>query len=250
MTKARDLAGAANSAVNSTEIGYLDGVTSSVQTQLDAKIANSLTTTTGDIIYASAANTPARLGIGSASQVLTVSSGVPAWTTPSGGSTAWSTIGSSQSTGSTSYTFNFSDYEELWFVGTVSTSSQQRIKVNLNSYDATQNEYNNFTTIYRPNSSSIGGSNVTTVDDRWNLNDNDNNLASANLRFMMKITGCNKSTGYAMAEWWCAGEPASPGGVVYYNGNGMFSRAAKITSLRLFADDTFDVVNIRLHGRK
>lgn len=39
-------------------------------------------TTTGDIIYASAANTPARLGIGSASQVLTVASGVPSWATP------------------------------------------------------------------------------------------------------------------------------------------------------------------------
>jgi hypothetical protein len=43
-------------------------------------IANTLTTTTGDIIYASAANTPARLGIGSTGQVLSVSSGVPAWT--------------------------------------------------------------------------------------------------------------------------------------------------------------------------
>ena len=36
-------------------------------------------TTTGDIIYASAANTPARLGIGTEGQVLKVTSGVPAW---------------------------------------------------------------------------------------------------------------------------------------------------------------------------
>jgi hypothetical protein len=42
-------------------------------------IANTLTTTTGDIIYASGANTPARLGIGSTGQVLTVSGGVPTW---------------------------------------------------------------------------------------------------------------------------------------------------------------------------
>ena len=42
-------------------------------------INNTLTTTTGDIIYASAANTPARLGIGSTDQVLKVSGGVPAW---------------------------------------------------------------------------------------------------------------------------------------------------------------------------
>ena len=40
-------------------------------------------TTTGDVIYASAAHTPARLGIGSTSQVLTVTAGVPSWATPS-----------------------------------------------------------------------------------------------------------------------------------------------------------------------
>jgi hypothetical protein len=87
MTKARDLAtaGSAFAAVDATELGYLDGVTSAIQTQLDAKIAKTLTTTTGDIIYASGANTPARLGIGSSTQVLTVSAGVPAWATPAGG---------------------------------------------------------------------------------------------------------------------------------------------------------------------
>ena len=88
MTKARDLAnaGTALTTVDATELGYLNGVTSAVQTQLDAKIAKTLTTTTGDIIYASGANTPARLGIGSTSQVLSVSGGVPAWATPSSGS--------------------------------------------------------------------------------------------------------------------------------------------------------------------
>lgn len=48
-------------------------------------INNTLTTTTGDIIYASAANTPARLGIGSSGQVLTVSGGVPSWAAAAGG---------------------------------------------------------------------------------------------------------------------------------------------------------------------
>jgi hypothetical protein len=38
-------------------------------------------TTAGDIAYASAAGTPARLGIGSSAQVLTVASGVPSWAT-------------------------------------------------------------------------------------------------------------------------------------------------------------------------
>jgi hypothetical protein len=78
---------AINANVSTTELGYLDGVTSAIQTQLDAKIAKTLTTTTGDIIYASGANTPARLGIGSSAQVLTVSGGIPAWATPAGGNT-------------------------------------------------------------------------------------------------------------------------------------------------------------------
>jgi hypothetical protein len=48
----------------------------------NAAIPKSLTATTGDIIYASSANTPARLGIGSTNQVLTVSGGLPTWVTP------------------------------------------------------------------------------------------------------------------------------------------------------------------------
>jgi hypothetical protein len=45
-------------------------------------------TTLGDIEYrSSTANTNTRLGIGSSGQVLTVSGGVPAWSTPAGGST-------------------------------------------------------------------------------------------------------------------------------------------------------------------
>jgi hypothetical protein len=42
-------------------------------------------TTTGDTIYSSSGSTPARLGIGSTGQVLTVAGGVPSWATPAGG---------------------------------------------------------------------------------------------------------------------------------------------------------------------
>jgi hypothetical protein len=85
--------------VTDTEIGYLDGVNSALQTQLDAKIAKTLTTTTGDIIYASAANTPARLGIGTTGQVLKVSSGLPSWGTDNSGY-AWTQVASGSLSGS------------------------------------------------------------------------------------------------------------------------------------------------------
>jgi hypothetical protein len=60
-------------------------LTSPTITGASGVINNTLTTTTGDIIYASSANTPARLGIGSSNQVLTVSGGIPSWATPSSG---------------------------------------------------------------------------------------------------------------------------------------------------------------------
>jgi hypothetical protein len=75
-------------------------------------INNTLTTTTGDIIYASAANTPARLGIGSSSQVLTVSGGVPTWATPSSGgmtSLASGNIGSVSSVTLSSISQSYND---------------------------------------------------------------------------------------------------------------------------------------------
>ena len=88
MTKARDLANsaAAFAAVSATELAFVDGVTSAIQTQIDATIPKSLVTTAGDIIYRNA-TVPARLGIGTASQVLRVNSGAtaPEWATPSSG---------------------------------------------------------------------------------------------------------------------------------------------------------------------
>lgn len=60
MTKARDLAnaGTALSAVTATELGYVDGVTSAIQTQLDAKAASTSATLTTPTINDSATNYP------------------------------------------------------------------------------------------------------------------------------------------------------------------------------------------------
>lgn len=68
-----------------TEIGYLNGVTSAIQTQLDARVLESLFTAKGDLIAASAANTPATLTVGTDGQVLTANSANPTglgWSSP------------------------------------------------------------------------------------------------------------------------------------------------------------------------
>ncbi len=76
------------SGVNDTEIGYLDGVTSAVQTQLDAKTAKSTLTTKGDVYAATAASTPARLAVGANDTVLTADSSTATglkWSEPASG---------------------------------------------------------------------------------------------------------------------------------------------------------------------
>jgi hypothetical protein len=86
MTKSRDLANAATAlnAVTATELGFVDGVTSAIQTQLDAKLASSTAATTyvansladakGDLLTATADNTPARLAVGSNGDTLVADS--------------------------------------------------------------------------------------------------------------------------------------------------------------------------------
>ena len=59
--------------------------TGSAWANLDTTGMTNPMTTTGDTIYSSSGSTPARLGIGSTGQVLTVAAGVPSWATPAAG---------------------------------------------------------------------------------------------------------------------------------------------------------------------
>ena len=57
-----------------TELNYVDGVTSAIQTQLDGKVDESLFDTKGDLLVASADNTPAKLSVGTNGYILTANS--------------------------------------------------------------------------------------------------------------------------------------------------------------------------------
>jgi hypothetical protein len=81
----------------------------------DVANIDGILTTTGDTYYASAAATPARLGIGSTGNVLTVSGGVPVWSAPASGSMTELASGSLSST-SVSLTSISAAYQNLVLV--------------------------------------------------------------------------------------------------------------------------------------
>jgi hypothetical protein len=125
MTKARDIASAtpAPSTVSATELGYLDGVSSAIQTQIDGKIGSAsainptIVDAKGDLLVGSAADTVARLAVGTNNHVLTADSaatnGIKWAAVATGGMTE---LGTTTLSG-TSYTFSAipqSGYRQLY----------------------------------------------------------------------------------------------------------------------------------------
>ena len=105
-------------------------------------IQNALLTTTGDTIYASAASTPARLGLGTAGQVLTVNSGAtaPEWATPATPS-ALTLLSTTSLSGSATTISNISQaYNYLFiYINNVSGTSDAEFTADINGSSTNAN---------------------------------------------------------------------------------------------------------------
>jgi hypothetical protein len=110
MTKARDLANAADvlDDVSATELSYVNGVTSDIQTQLDAKVAKSLVDAKGDLLVGTANDTVGRLAVAStAGWLLSVDSSETTglkWAEPSAG--AYTLLATATPSNSSTVTFS------------------------------------------------------------------------------------------------------------------------------------------------
>jgi hypothetical protein len=83
----------APSTTTATELGYVHNVTSAIQTQLNAKITNPMTTQ-GDLLYENATPAPARLAAGTSTQLLH-SGTTPSWSAVSLTADVTGTLGAS-----------------------------------------------------------------------------------------------------------------------------------------------------------
>jgi hypothetical protein len=139
---------------------YYDG---SAWTNLDTTGMVNPMTTTGDTIYSSSGTTPARLGIGTTGQVLTVASGLPSWATPSTGSIVY--VGGTTFSASSAVNVNnvfsatYANYLVVAdYVGSSATAGMT-LRLRVSGADNTTSNYNH--QVLSAASTSISGSRAT-----------------------------------------------------------------------------------------
>ena len=98
----------------------------------DVANIDGILTTTGDTYYASAAATPARLGIGSTGQVLTVAGGVPTWAAAGGGGKVLQVVMGNTTTSAYTNTNTFIDTNLTATITPTSASSKVLVLVSQN----------------------------------------------------------------------------------------------------------------------
>lgn len=179
MTKARDLANASTalSAVSATELGYLDGVTSAVQTQMDAKlttataastyVANSLADAKGDLLTATADNTPARLAVGANDTVLTADSTTATglkWAASASGLTKISSgtfsAVSSISLPNSTFTSTYTNYKVIYIISSSSTGTAINARYRASGTDNSGSTHYSALTISRVDGSAQTQTNI------------------------------------------------------------------------------------------
>ena len=188
-------------------------------------------TTTGDTIYSSSGSTPARLGIGSTGQVLTVAGGVPTWAT-AGGNLNLSSLASGSLTSGTSLTISSltADFMQLTIQGFTCNTANEQLQIQLNG-DSTASYYKSV--IWDQTASTQGAYFYNSSPGFYFVNGAPTNTNASNY-YIVTLQNC-KSTGFTTAAIQS-----------YYNGTvahayvltGSYQNAAQITSLKLMTGNS------------
>ena len=196
-------------------------------------------TTTGDTIYSSSGSTPARLGIGSTGQVLTVSGGLPAWASAPTPNADWSLLntGGTALTGAQTITISGisgRDQIMILYFNASSASADSGISVRING--VTTNVYRSFGARIEStssfNSNFVGDEN-TSADSKIVISQMSNNSASTCSGFCL-ISGAN-TTGLKVFNAAGGVERAGGNNQVSRTVGGVITEANAISSVSLFS---------------
>ena len=213
-------------------------------------------TTTGDTIYSSSGSTPARLGIGTTGQVLTVAAGVPSWATASASTPVFSLVTSGTITSGTELSITgLSSYDELQiaFTGANCGTSGSQLNVRFNSSTAStyytlgghleiQNTGSTFTSCTVAPSISSSGNAFRTP--RGYLSPGTQNS------LVLDLKGCKSSSGFTTGTVTGFFESYVQVGEQFYQYVFGQATAATLSSVQFFWEDgyTFTGGNYRVYG--
>jgi hypothetical protein len=208
-----------------------------------AAIPKSTVTTNGDLIYGTGSSTVTRRGIGSTGQVLTVASGVPTWSTPSGGSLDYvllNTGGTALS--STSTSVSFSAQKALFIlIDTCSSSSATAFYVRFNNVTSSV-----VGLVYlKQTGAATPVMEKDILSSLLNLGKTD--AAAHSVTSYINMSGTDK-TGWKPGTWTVA-PTAQSGASQAFTGNFVYRDTAAITSIQIFLDSgTFDSGTVYIYG--
>jgi hypothetical protein len=125
-------------------------------------------TTTGDTIYSSSGSTPARLGIGSTGNVLTVAGGVPTWAAPASGG-GMTLISETTASANSSITYSsLGSYKQLLLIWSQLTYSANGV-IGLRFNNDSGNKYTTQTIMGNGASVTVDHRNGGYVDAGWSI---------------------------------------------------------------------------------
>jgi hypothetical protein len=227
--------------------------TGSAWANLDTTGMTNPMTTTGDTIYSSSGSTPARLGIGSTGNVLTVAGGVPTWAAPSAGATSSYTLlntGGTALTGASTITVSgISGQQKLMIIvqNTTSTNANAGISVRFNTDSGSNYRYSGF--LYFSQSAyaadNLQNNNGDPADKVQLLR---TGAAAAIASASVFIDGCN-STGIKAFQTQGGASPGASNGNIAYVAGGVYTGSSTISSVSVVCSSgNFNAGNIFVYG--
>lgn len=234
----------------------VDATVDGIETTANAALPETIIDAAGDLIYGSAADTAARLAIGTANQVLQVNAGAtaPEWVTAAGGTKNFSLLnaGGTALSGSATVTVSsLSGYDQFLVLIDLasSVSASGTITLRLNADSAANYDFNGSRSIAE---ATYGAGNIVAAEfghgsTAFTVGNFSSNAASFYSGAVL-LGGCN-TAGVKIAEI-CGSSSTSGGSNQYaYNLKGIWDNSAVVSSISLISGTgNFDSGTIYIYG--